>query len=148
MSDWPACTCCGHRECPYASMRAQQDAVRLAELGRYLFDRTSDASWLDARPELLEAYLPVEWQGATLEELAQALTEQGTTSAHCAPFLGDRYRAVATGHAGYEPGYIYTVVAVYDGLMDLVCSPLDIMIAQVCVGDPALERVRDEPNPS
>lgn len=76
-----------------------------------------------------------------LTELATAPTVPGIASAHRAPQVGDRYRAVATGHAGFEPEATYTVVAVYEGRMDVDCDRLDIRIAGVSVGDPALEYV-------
>ena len=114
---------------------------QLESLARYLYDRTSDAAWLDAHPAMLESYLPAGWQGHTLAELAIALAELGVTAAHCAPSLGDRYIARAPGASfTLETGHTYTVVAVYDGHMDLECDALDVTVAGVRISDPALVR--------
>ena len=39
----------------------------------------------------------------------------------------------------FETGKVYTVVAVYDGKMDLECAALDTTVAGVQIDDPSLQ---------
>lgn len=52
---------------------------------------------------------------------------------------GDNLTARAPGES-FETGAVYTVLAVYDGKMDLECTRLDVTIAGVRVDDPNLSR--------
>lgn len=51
---------------------------------------------------------------------------------------GDRLIATAPGQS-FETGRVYTVVAVYDGKMDLECAALDLTVAGVQIDDPSLQ---------
>ncbi len=52
--------------------------------------------------------------------------------------IGDRFIATGPGEC-FETGKVYTVVAVYDGQMDLECPALDTTVAGVQIDDPSLE---------
>ena len=58
--------------------------------------------------------------------------------AYDVPAVGDKYIATGPGEC-FETGKVYTVVAVYDGRMDLECTALDTTVAGVQIDDPSLQ---------
>lgn len=52
--------------------------------------------------------------------------------------VGDKLIATGPGEC-FETGRVYTVVAVYDGKMDLECASLDTTVAGVRIDEPNLE---------
>jgi len=54
------------------------------------------------------------------------------------PAVGDKLMATTPDEC-FETGKVYTVVAVYDGKMDLECAALDTTVAGVQIDDPSLQ---------
>jgi hypothetical protein len=54
------------------------------------------------------------------------------------PAVGDKLTATEPGEC-FETGRVYTVIAVYDGKMDLECAALDTTVSGVQIDDPSLQ---------
>lgn len=135
------CPCCGCAPCQPQRTRDRVATEALRHVMLAMFDRTSDAAWLDSIPGLLEAYLPAGWQELGTEELATHLQECGVTSEFCTYVVGDQcVMAEPDPDCLIEPGHTYTVVAIYDGHMDVECPQLDTTVAGVRIDDPTLTR--------
>lgn len=61
----------------------RRDTAMLHMLAEYMADRTLDGSWLRADPGPLEAYMPDDWQDASVCYLAEHLDALDVDSACC-----------------------------------------------------------------
>lgn len=69
---------------------------------------------------------------------------QNSTDRYRVCAVGDKLIATGPGEC-FETGKVYTVVAVYDGKMDLECALLDTTVAGVQIDDPNLQSIATDP---